>query len=196
VLARLRPHLTYANVVSTLCLFIVLGGSSYAAVTLKRNSVRSKHIKNGQVKRPDVARNAIDSSKVRDGSLLGQDFAAGQLPVGATGQQGPPGPQGPAGSALAFAHVASNGDVDESQSKNVSDAMVAAGGNGRYCFDLPFPVAGAVGNIDELASTPGEVSVTVAPPPAECGGQAKDVFVRTRQLNGTGTDQAFYIVFN
>jgi hypothetical protein len=97
VLARLRPRLTYANVASTLCLFIVLGGSSYAAVALKRNSVRSAHIKNGQVKRPDVGRNAIDSSKVRDESLLGQDFAPGQLSAGPRGPQGEPGPQGAQG---------------------------------------------------------------------------------------------------
>jgi hypothetical protein len=97
VLGRFRPRLTYANVVSTLCLFIVLGGSSYAAVTLKRNSVRSAHIKNGQVKRPDVARNAIDSSKVGDGSLLSQDFAPGQLPDGPKGEPGATGAQGPPG---------------------------------------------------------------------------------------------------
>src|SRR2546421_305995 len=32
---RLRPRLTYANVVSTLCLFILLGGGAYAASTFQ-----------------------------------------------------------------------------------------------------------------------------------------------------------------
>src|SRR5687767_10114976 len=32
----MRKHLTYANVVSTICLFVVLGGTSVAAVTLTR----------------------------------------------------------------------------------------------------------------------------------------------------------------
>jgi hypothetical protein len=45
---RVRRHLTYTNVVSTLGLFIVLGASAYAVTTLDRNSVLSKHIKNGQ----------------------------------------------------------------------------------------------------------------------------------------------------
>ena len=147
MLAGLRQHVTYANVVTTLCLFIVLGGSSYAAVALKRNSVRSAHIKNGQVKRPDVARNAIDSSKVRNGSLLNQDFAPGQLPAGAQGPPGPAGAQGPAGtdgaqgvqgppgSALAFAAVDSNGNVEESRSKNITDANVTRPSAGLYCFD-------------------------------------------------------------
>jgi hypothetical protein len=85
VLAKLRPKLTYANVVSTLCLFILLGGSSYAAVTLKKNSVKSTNI----------AKNAVTSPKVKNGSLLSADFKAGQLPGGGTG--GPTGPQGSAG---------------------------------------------------------------------------------------------------
>jgi hypothetical protein len=59
-----RP--TYANVMSTVAVFIALGGTSYA-VALKRNSVRSSNIAPGQVKRSDIARGAIDSSKVANG---------------------------------------------------------------------------------------------------------------------------------
>jgi hypothetical protein len=99
-MSTLRPHLTYANVVSTLCLFIVLGGSSYAAVALTKNSVRSSHIKNGQVKNADLAASAVNSAKVGDGSLRAQDFAPGELPPGSAGpegRQGPEGQQGPPG---------------------------------------------------------------------------------------------------
>jgi hypothetical protein len=85
---------SYANVVATLALFIALGGSSYAAIKLAKNSVRSSHIKNAQVKRADLARNAVNSTKVADGSLLGEDFRAGQLPAG---PQGPAGPKGDTG---------------------------------------------------------------------------------------------------
>lgn len=57
MLARLRAELTYANVVSTLALCLVIGGASAYAVThLDNNSVRSKHIVNGQVKGADLAR--------------------------------------------------------------------------------------------------------------------------------------------
>jgi hypothetical protein len=52
---RIRRHLTYANVISTLCLFLLLGGGAYAAFHLPRNSVRSRNIVNGQVKRADVS---------------------------------------------------------------------------------------------------------------------------------------------
>jgi hypothetical protein len=97
MLGRLLSHLSYANVVSTICLVVVLSGTAYAATTLPKNSVGSAQLK----------ANAVTSDKVRDGALLRKDFKAGQLlagprgPTGAPGAQGPagpPGPQGPAGS--------------------------------------------------------------------------------------------------
>lgn len=54
---RIRERLTYANVISTICLFLLLGGGAYAAFHLPKNSVRSPNIVNGQVKRGDQARN-------------------------------------------------------------------------------------------------------------------------------------------
>jgi hypothetical protein len=92
-----------ATMISLLALFVALGGSSYAAVTLSRNSVLSSTIKNGQVKSADIATNAVSSTKVKNGSLRTVDFAAGQLragpagPAGATGQAGPAGPKGDKG---------------------------------------------------------------------------------------------------
>ena len=50
----IQRHLTYANVTATMAVFIALGGTSYAAVQLANNSVRSKHIVNGQVKGADL----------------------------------------------------------------------------------------------------------------------------------------------
>jgi hypothetical protein len=94
MLAQLRTHRpSPAMVVALVGLFVALGGSSYAALALKANSVSSTHIKNGQVKRVDLGKASVDSSKVANGQLLAVDFAAGQLPVG------PRGPQGPAGAA-------------------------------------------------------------------------------------------------
>jgi len=79
-----------AMVVACISLFVGLSGVGTAAVVvLKKNSVLSKHIRNGQVKTVDLGANAVNSAKVGDGSLLAQDFAAGQLPAG---PQGPPGP--------------------------------------------------------------------------------------------------------
>lgn len=92
-----RPH--PATVISLMALFVALGGTSVAAVTLSKNSVLSKHIKNGQVRRADIASNAINSAKVANGSLLAADFRLGQLPKGPAGPAGPAGSVGPAGPA-------------------------------------------------------------------------------------------------
>lgn len=91
-MSRFRSRLSYSNVVATLALFIALGGGAYAVTNAPKNSVTSKSIKKGAVKKPDLGANAVDSSKVGDGSLLTQDFAAGQLPKGDKGDKGDTGP--------------------------------------------------------------------------------------------------------
>ena len=98
MLVRLRRHVAH-NLVGYVALFVSLSlGTAWAASTLTRNEVKSKNIAPGAVRTSDIAANAVNSGKVRDGSLLGADFAAGQLP---TGPPGPPGPStGPAGGDL------------------------------------------------------------------------------------------------
>src|SRR5215207_4880314 len=91
-----------AMAVALLALFVALGGTSYSAITLSKNSVRSKHIVNGQVKRPDIARSAVTSRKVKDSSLLAKDFEPGQLPTAPPGPAGPAGPSGPSGLSDAY----------------------------------------------------------------------------------------------
>jgi hypothetical protein len=92
----------YSDVVSTLALFAALGGVSYAAITIPKNSVGTKQLRAG----------AVTSKKVKDGTLLAKDLAPGQFLNGATGapglagapgtdgadgQDGQIGPVGPAG---------------------------------------------------------------------------------------------------
>ena len=83
----LRHRPSPALVVACLALTIALGGTSYAAVTLPRNSVGT----------PQLKRNAVNSLKVRNFSLLRADFKRGQIPAGARGPQGLPGATGATG---------------------------------------------------------------------------------------------------
>ena len=97
-MGKLAPHLSFANVTSVVALVMALGlGSAWAATEIGKNEVTSKAIKNGQVKGADLANDAVTSPKVGDGSLLAQDFAAGELPAGERGPAGPTGPDGPRG---------------------------------------------------------------------------------------------------
>jgi hypothetical protein len=74
-------------VVACIALSVALGGTSYAAITLPKNSVGTKQLK----------KNAVTSPKVKDRSLLARDFKAGQLPRGAKGDKGDPGAPGAQG---------------------------------------------------------------------------------------------------
>ena len=64
MLGGIRSRLTYANVMATVAVFIALGGGAYAVTKLDRNSVKSKHIVNGQVKPADVSGLVQGSGKV------------------------------------------------------------------------------------------------------------------------------------
>ena len=81
----LKAHLR-SNTVAYVALFCSLSlGTAWAATELTRNSVKSKHIAKGQVKRSDLGRNSVNSPRVADRSLRAVDFAAGQLPAGPDG---------------------------------------------------------------------------------------------------------------
>ncbi len=76
-----------AMVVASIALAIALGGTGSAAISLPAGSVGTAQLK----------KNAVNSSKVKDRSLLAKDFKAGQLPRGAKGAKGDTGSQGPQG---------------------------------------------------------------------------------------------------
>jgi hypothetical protein len=81
---RVRSKLTYANVISTLALFLVLaGGTAFAAKEmLPKNSVGSEQIKKGAVTPKKLSKSARAK------------LAGPRGPAGATGAQGPQGTPG------------------------------------------------------------------------------------------------------
>jgi hypothetical protein len=77
---KLRRHLTYANVISTVCLFLVLGGgAAFAATKLAKSSVGTEQLKGEAVTKGKMAPNSVNSKKVVDGSLTGEDIASSTL---------------------------------------------------------------------------------------------------------------------
>src|SRR4051794_12093839 len=136
------PSMTVACV----ALAVALGGTSYAAIKIPRNSVGTKQLRNS----------AVTSAKVKNSSLRIADFSSSQRTglVGPIGPVGPPGPTGAtgaagaagaAGSALAFAHVNNQGTLDSARSKNVGG--VSHPQSGAYCFTrLPASVTNLGGD--------------------------------------------------
>jgi hypothetical protein len=64
MLSRLRRHLTYANVMATLAVFIALGGSSYAAF-----SISGSNIKNRSIPAKKLKRNSVTGREIRESRL-------------------------------------------------------------------------------------------------------------------------------
>lgn len=130
----------YANVTSTMALVVALGGTAYAA-----NTVRSSDIVNGQVKRVDIANNAVTSGKVANNSLrLGDIRPADRAslrgpagPAGPTGAPGSNGAAGPAGSAGAPGATGPRGPSDAIKKESTAFVATAAGFTSQQSISLP-----------------------------------------------------------
>jgi hypothetical protein len=177
VIGRIRTRLTYANTVATLALFLALGGSSYAAL-----SVTGKNVKNSSLTGKDVKNSSLGTLDVKNGALLSGDFKSGQLPQGAQGPQGPQGPQGaqgaqgpqgddglqgPAGTARAYANVRTTCAATCPTENSTGISQVTRPSNGLYCVRAPGISGGGVAAMaapELVGSTPptGEVTVYVA----------------------------------
>jgi hypothetical protein len=77
---EIRKHLTYANVVSSICLFLLLGGGAALAAgqlgkntvgstQLKKNAVTAAKLKNNSVAGAKIQANAISSDKIADSAV-------------------------------------------------------------------------------------------------------------------------------
>jgi len=92
---QIRKRITYANVMSSIAVFLVLGGASaYAAKKIGSNEIKGNSITTGKLKKEAVtgskikkssvttakiADKAVTGAKVADGSLTGSDINAGTL---------------------------------------------------------------------------------------------------------------------
>ena len=74
-----RSKLTYANVMSTIAVFLAVGGGTFALAVAKKNSVTSTSIRNGQVKTKDLGQNAVRTPKIADAAVTTPKVADGAI---------------------------------------------------------------------------------------------------------------------
>jgi hypothetical protein len=106
--------------IGLLAVFIALGGTSYAAVSLSANSVGARELK----------KRAVGSSELRNGSIMKRDLRPQLVdnlrgatgPTGRTGPVGPKGDQGPAGPG-------GPGETPAARVRKASDAQTVPGDN-------------------------------------------------------------------
>jgi hypothetical protein len=85
----MRKHLTFANALSLVALFVALSGGAYAAAGLLPNSVGSRQLRAHAVTNAKLARNsvgaaqlqrgAVTNAKLAPGAVTGSDVAPGSL---------------------------------------------------------------------------------------------------------------------
>lgn len=129
---RLHRKLTYANLVSTLALFLVLaGGGAFAAGKLAKNSVGTRQIR----------KEAITAAKIKNGAVTGAKIAPGSI----TGSQINPAGLGTVPSA-----------TEAASAKTAVTAQSATDAQHALRADL----AGAIAppEVPQLVGTPGEPS--------------------------------------
>ena len=98
LLARLRRHVTYSSVMSTVAVFIALGGISYAAIRLPPNSVGTKQLRAKAVTLKKI--NPKARKKLTSGKTGARGLQGPQGPQGLQGPAGAPGADGASGAAL------------------------------------------------------------------------------------------------
>jgi hypothetical protein len=143
---RLRQRLTYANVVSSLALFLVLtGGAAYAA-----KKIGSHQLRGGAVTTAKIKRNAVTTSKIANGAVKTSKIAPGNVTSGklATGsitaEKLAPGFVAPAAERLSRAANVSSAGTVLLGSTGIAQVNITHPTVGFYCFSgfTPAPVGG------------------------------------------------------
>ncbi len=82
---QIRKRLTYANVMSSIAVFLILGGATaFAAKKIGSNEIKANAITTGKIEKEAVTtakvkKNAITTAKVKDGAITGSKVNASTL---------------------------------------------------------------------------------------------------------------------
>jgi len=160
---KIRKRLTYANVMSSIAVFLVLGGAgAYAAKKIGSNEIKGNSITTGKIKREAVTTAKIKNSAVSTNKLKNEAVTAAKLDDGAvttskiandavTGEKVKVSslPQVPKAALAvsaesaqpeAFGQINANGSIEGVNSKNILKSKEV--GPGEYCVTASFTPRG------------------------------------------------------
>jgi hypothetical protein len=86
---QVRKRFTYANVMSSIAVFLVLGGVA-AAVSVPHKSVGTKQLKAGAVTAAKLHKNAVTNAKIKNGVVESRKVADGSLEASDLNVEGMP----------------------------------------------------------------------------------------------------------
>lgn len=209
----MSPKPTYANIVSTLALVVALSGTGAYAAGLAKNSVKSKHIKDGQVKVVDLANGSVTAAKlapgavpdasIPDGSVTGAKISSDAITgakvadnslKGADIDESSLGTVGLATRSLTVlaAAVKFDGTLAAGQGYNTASVQKVGIGGYRVAFNRDVSTCsyvastGLTGSQDSLYSGTATTSHSAANPNA--------VFVGTYDGDGVNSNRSFFLI--
>lgn len=207
----LRKRLTYANVMSSIAVFLILGGATaFAAKKIGSNEIKGNSITTGKVKKEAITRAkikkaAIDASKLDDDSVTTSKIADNAVTTGKI-----------ANDAVTTGKIA-NGAVNtaklsaDAQPTPVASLTVESNGNlvsstpgvsvkkvqtGAYCVGLPFVAKGGAASTAGSADPLSDAQVNVPADLANCTSPGlQSAAVYTVDETGAISDQDWTGVF-
>jgi hypothetical protein len=141
---QIRKRMTYANVMSTLAVFLVLGGATaFAAV-----KIGTKELKAGAVTAAKIKAGAVTAGKIKGGAVTTGKIKAGAVATGKIADDAVTGakvdestlglvPSAESANPEVFAQIGTNGTVDPKLAKGLNESNVTHPGEGVYCITVP-----------------------------------------------------------
>jgi hypothetical protein len=200
---QIRKHITYANVMSSIAVFLILGGATaFAAKKIGGNEIKASSISTGKIKKE-----AVTTSKIKNGAVTGskvQLSSLGKVPSASNADHATSASNADTvgGNHLGFIHVTFSGttpQVDTAQSSagvtaSLSSPFVAS----TSCVSAPFPLHSVVGSVD-FVSDPGSNEIVEATVVTGTGHRcpAGSIEVNTQNANtNTGVTIPYYLIFS
>jgi hypothetical protein len=186
VLHRIRTQVSFANVMAMIAVSVAVGGTSYAAVTLPRDSVGRQQIKRSAVGKAEIGSGAVTSRALKNGAVQPQDLSS-TTKATLAGKPGPQGPPGPAGVTLRAALNSGGGTVAGNAT------FVTSGGVNKWLIGFSRNLSGCVPTATLARNTGGQ---TVDPGPGRIVvGMERDlVAVETYNASGAPERLPFNVI--
>lgn len=179
---KLRSRLTYANVMSSLAVFLVLGGATaFAATKIGSNEIKANAILTGKIKKEAVTAGkiknaAITNSKLADGSVTDSKIADGAITPTKLSASATP---------IGSLRMTAAGAI-VSASPGVSAVKAGAA---HYCVALPFVASG--GAVSTTGNSEGGATAQVSiPADGNCSGFPAFQSATVYTLDKTGSLEA------
>lgn len=156
---KIRAHLTYANVMSSIAVFLLLGGGiataakqqntkKIGATQIKASAVTTAKIKNEAVETAKLKNAAVTNAKLGAAAVGADNLADGAVTTAKIANDAVNGdkvnestlsevPSAASANPAVFAAVAATGGVDPGNSKGLTSPNVSHPQKGVYCISVP-----------------------------------------------------------